>query len=138
MVSIQDADAQKLVSKVSDELKKKLSMPEWAKYAKTGVSRERVPDSPDWWYMRAASVLRRIYLDGPVGVTRLRSYYGGLHRRGHKPAHFAKGGGKILRIILQDLEKAGYVQKADKPKSGRVVTNDGKRFLNSIAKQVKD
>lgn len=136
MVSARDVDAQKLVQKTAEQLKEKIKMPEWAAYVKTGVSRERAPEQDDWWYLRAASILRKVYVDGPVGVSRLRSYYGGLHRRGHKPAHFAKGGGKILRAILQDLEKAGYVKQAEKRK-GRIITAEGQRFLNGIAKQAK-
>jgi small subunit ribosomal protein S19e len=134
MTSIRDADASELVKKVSEEIRSKIEMPEWARYVKTGISRERPPESEDWWYARSASVLRRIYLDGPVGVQRLRSYYGGLHRRGHKPAHFARGSGKIARTILQDLEKAGLIKKE---KKGRLITPEGTRFLNSIAKKMK-
>ena len=111
-------------------------MPDWAKFVKTGVGKERPPSDPDWWYMRAASVLRRIYLDGPVGVSKLKSYYGCRHRRGHKPPHFSKASGKIIRIILQDLEKINLIAKTEKPR-GRKITPDGQRFLNSIAKTIK-
>lgn len=135
MVSIHDADAPALVAKAAEELKEKMEMPSWARMVKTGTSRQRQPEQNDWWYLRAASMLRRVYVDGPVGVSRLRSYYGGLHRRGHKPAHKAKAGGKIIRTILADLEKAGYVKKAEK-KKGRVITGAGEKFLNSVAKQL--
>jgi len=136
MASPRESNPSELVRKTADELKKVMIQPEWSRYVKTGVSRERPPQG-DWWFQRAASLLRRIYIDGPVGVSRLRSYYGGLHRRGHKPAHFAKGSGKIVRVILQDLEKLGYVQKIDKPVKGRKVTPNGQKFLNGIAKQMK-
>ncbi len=135
MVSIRDAEASRLISKTAEELKKKMQKPEWAKFVKTGMGRERVPEDPDWWYMRSASVLRQIYLEGPVGVSRLRSFYGGLHRRGHKPAHFAKSGGKIIRTILQDLEKNNLVEKADK--RGRKITKEGQKFIDGMAKAVK-
>lgn len=136
MVSIHDSERQNLVAKTADALKGKIKMPEWAVFVKTGISRERPPEQEDWWYIRAASMLRRISISGPVGVSRMRSYYGGLQRRGHKPAHFAKGSGKIIRAILQDLEKAGLIQKSEKPR-GRKITPEGQKFLNSIAKQVK-
>ncbi|MBS3051072.1 MAG: 30S ribosomal protein S19e [Candidatus Aenigmarchaeota archaeon] len=134
MVSARDADQGKLVTKMSVQLKEHVEMPEWAKFIKTGVSRERQPEQPDWYYLRSASVLRKIYNDGPVGVEKLRSYYGGLHRRGHKPAHFAKGGGKILRTILQQLESAGYVRKE---KKGRFITAQGQKFVDNAAKLTK-
>ncbi len=136
MVSARDVEAHKLIEKTAEHLKEKIKMPGWAMYVKTGMSRERPPEQDNWWYLRAASVLRKVYTDGPVGVSRMRSFYGGLHRRGHKPAHFAKGGGKVLRTILQDLEKAGFVKQAEKRK-GRVITNEGQKFLDGIAKHVK-
>jgi small subunit ribosomal protein S19e len=133
MTSIRDSNQSELVKKAAEELKKSMKQPEWSLYVKTGVSRERPPENADWWFLRAASLLRRIYLDGPVGVPRLRSYYGGLHRRGHKPAHFKKGSGKIVRIILQDLEKLGYVQKAER--KGRRISPMGQKFLDGLAKK---
>ncbi len=135
MVSVRDVDADILVKKTAEELKKKIQKPGWAVFVKTGVSKERPPESPDWWYIRAASIMRRIYLDGPVGIERLRSYYGGLHRRGHKPAHFAKAGGKVIRVILQDLEKNSLIEKADK--KGRKITKQGQKFLDGVAKAIK-
>jgi len=134
MVSAREADQQKLVTKMSVQLKDQVQMPEWAKFVKTGMSRERQPEQADWYYLRSASVLRKIYNDGPVGVEKLRSYYGGLHRRGHKPARFAKGGGKLLRTILQQLETAGYVTKE---KKGRLITAKGQKFVDNSAKLTK-
>ena len=134
MVSIRDIESQKLVNAASDQLKERIKMPEWALYVKTGVNRERPPENRDWWYVRGASIMRRLYLDGPVGVSRLRTYYGGLHRRGHKPAHFARGGGKIIRTLLTDLEKAGLVAK---DKKGRALTKEGIKLVNVAAKKAK-
>lgn len=134
MVSAREVSGQQLVSKMSVQLKDSITMPEWAKFVKTGVSRERQPEQADWYLQRSASLLRKIYIDGPVGVQKLRSYYGGLHRRGHKPAHFAKGGGKVIRTILQQLETAGYVKKE---KKGRSVTPQGQKFVDQAAKTVK-
>ena len=134
MTSIRDVESQKLVNAASDQLKERIKMPDWALYIKTGVNRERPPENRDWWYVRGASIMRRLYLDGPVGVSRLRTYYGGLHRRGHKPAHFARGGGKIIRTLLTDLEKAGLVAK---DKKGRTLTKDGIKLVNAAAKKAK-
>lgn len=131
MVSARSADQSKLVASMSAQLKDSITMPDWARFVKTGVGRERPPEQPGWYYLRSASVLRKIYTDGPVGVQKLRSYYGGLHRRGHKPAHFAKGGGKLLRTILQQLEAAGYVKKE---KKGRSITAKGQKFVDAAAK----
>ncbi len=137
MVLARDVPQDVLTQKIAEELKRRAEVPEWARYVKTGVSRERPPEDKDWWYMRMASVMRKIYFEGPVGVSRMRSYYGGLHRRGHKPAHFAKGSGKIIRVILQDLERLKLVENTTKPKKGRAITAEGKRFVDGVAKGIK-
>jgi small subunit ribosomal protein S19e len=134
MVSVRDVNPQKFIERLKEELKKieEIKEPEWAKFVKSGVHRQRPPEQKDFWYIRASSILRRIYLDGPVGVERLRSYYGG-RKPGH-PKHFAKGSGKIIRVILQQLEKAGFVEKVEK--KGRKITAKGKKFLEKIASEV--
>lgn len=136
MVTAREVDPQKLVEKVKEELKKieEIKPPEWAKFAKSGVHKQRPPEQLDFWYIRAASILRRIYLNGPVGVERLRSYYGGARKRGYFPRHFKKASGAIIRKILQQLEKAGFVEKCAK---GRKITPKGQKFLDNIAKEVK-
>ncbi len=135
MVSARDVDTKLLIDNAATALKSEMEMPAWALFVKTGPHKQRAPEQRDWWYIRSAAVLRQIYLNGPVGVEKLRSYFGGRKRRGHKPPHFRKGSGKIIRTILLDLEKTGYVQKQGK--SGRIVTPKGQKFLDSMAKQVK-
>jgi small subunit ribosomal protein S19e len=74
-------------------------------------------------------------MNGPVGVQRLRGEYGGRKRVGNSPAHHAKAGGSIIRISLQQLEKAGLVDKVEK--SGRVVSNKGRSLLDAMSTQIK-
>ncbi|MEM5812776.1 MAG: 30S ribosomal protein S19e [Candidatus Aenigmatarchaeota archaeon] len=135
MKNIKEVEPEKLIKVLSEELKKIIEMPEWAKYVKTGVNRERPPEQEDWWWTRAASILRRIAIDGPIGVQKLRTYYGGLKRLGHQPSHFRKGGGKIIRTILQQLEKAGLVTRIER--KGRVLTPEGQKFINKAIKEIK-
>ncbi|RLF99685.1 MAG: 30S ribosomal protein S19e [Candidatus Wolframiiraptor sp.] len=137
MVSpVQLAEPMKLVQKVAVYLKenKVIEPPPWAPFVKTGVHKERPPQDPDWWYIRAAAIMRKLYIRGPIGVSRLRTLYGGRHRRGHRPPKFAKGSGAIIRKILQQLEDAGLVQKADK--KGRILTPKGRELLEEAAKIV--
>ena len=124
-----------LVSRMAVELKKveKIKPPAWASYTKTGVATERPPSQPDWWYSRSAALLRRIYLTGPVGTQRMRTALGGRRRRGHKPPHHYKAGGKVIRMMLQQLESEGFVAKTEKPKAGRIITPKGQRFVDRIA-----
>ena len=133
---MQLAEPTKLIEKVAVYLKenKVIEPPQWAMFVKTGVHKERPPQDPDWWYIRAAAILRKLYLKGPIGVSRLRKLYGGRHRLGHKPPKFAKGSGAIIRKILQQLEDAGLAEKADK--KGRVLSRKGRELLEEAAKVV--
>ncbi len=111
-------------------------MPEWAMFVKTSVARARIPTEPDFYFKRAASILRQIYIKGVVGVNRLRTRYGGRQKRGRgfKPEHFKKGSGKMIRIILQQAEKAGLLEKSNEnnKRAGRKLTQAGKELLGGI------
>ncbi len=136
-MSIAEVSPNALIRQLSEELKKlnELAPPQWSIFTKTGVHKERPPEQPDWWYIRAASILRRIYIDGPVGISRLRSFYGGGQHRGQVPTHFKKAGGKIIRVILQQLEKAGLVSKAGQ--EGRKLSTNGVIMVEDISKKIK-
>lgn len=136
MVNVQEVRANKLIEKVAGKLKEKeeLEKPEWAKHVKTGPDRERRPDNPDWWYNRQASILRKIYMKGPQGVESLRNLYGGKDRRGRRPERRRKASGKIIRTCLQQLEEAGYLEKAD---DGRGITSEGRSLLDKTTVEIK-
>ncbi len=139
MVAVQEVEARKLIARLKEELKKveAIKPPAWINFAKSGASRERPPIQPDFWYIRSASILKRIYLNGPIGVERLKTFYGGRKRRGTKPARFKKASGSILRKILQQLEAAGFVEKLDKKGvKGRKISTTGRKFLDKIAYEV--
>lgn len=133
MVSVRDIESAKFIAKLKEELKnvKEIAPPEWSHFVKSGVHKDRPPEQPDFWYIRSASVLRRIYLDGPVGTERLRSYFGGRKNLGHRPSHFRKASGAIIRKIIHQLEAAGYIEKC---KKGRKISNKGLKFLDTVAK----
>ena len=134
MTTGRDVPPDVLISKLSEELKEipEIQPPEWAKYVKLGVHKEFPPENPEWWYVRAASVLRKIYLKGPIGVQRLRLEYGGLRNRGVKPEHFFKGSGSVIRKILQQLEKAELIEK-DQGNKGRKITPKGMNLIDRVA-----
>lgn len=113
------------------EAREEISPPEWAAFAKTGAHKERSPDNPDWWYMRCASILRKIYLKGPIGTERLRIEYGGKNRRGARPNKFHKGSGAIVRTVLQQLERAGFVKK--RGNKGREMTDIGRSYMDKLS-----
>jgi len=132
---LHNSSLQKVIEKASAELKKipSIKPPEWSKYCKTGMHKERPPVALDWWYARSASILRKIYLLGPIGTEKLRRKYGGRKNRGHKPEHVYKGSGSIIRKILQQLEASGLIEKANrKGHKGRMVTAKGRSFLDKL------
>lgn len=141
MVSIQNAKPGKVIDNTAEELKsvKEVHMPEWAKFVKSGAGKNRPPMDNDWWYKRTASVLRRVALTGPVGVSKLRTKYSAKVNRGFKPERVYKAGGKIIRSILQQLEKAELIRYAEKGvHKGRIVTPKGQSFLSKAAKKSRD
>lgn len=105
--------------------------PPWASTAKTGSHKERPPANPDWWYNRCASLLRKLYLHGPVGIARLRVEYGGRLRKGTHIEHSRVAGGSAIREPLQQLQKAGFI--AIEAKKGRKLTPEGISLLNRVA-----
>ncbi|HQD25118.1 MULTISPECIES: 30S ribosomal protein S19e [Methanoculleus] len=136
MTTVYDIPAEMLIRQVAEELKKnpQIQPPDWAAFAKTGVHREMPPENEDWWYVRAAAIFRRIYTDGPVGIQRMRSAYGGKRDRGSAPNQFRRGSGSIVRKVFQQLEAAGYVSHTTE---GRVVTPAGRSFLDNVANSLK-
>ena len=135
-MQVQAIDPQKLNEKLKEELKKfkEIQPPAWSFFVKSGVHKERPPEQKDFWYIRAASILRRLYLNGPVGVERLRVYYGGRKKHRVSPPHHKKASGSIIRKILQQLEKAGLVEKT---KKGRILTPKGRSFIEKVAKGIR-
>jgi len=138
--SIYELNAQEYNLKLAEALKKveEFKEPEWAKFVKSGPAKERPIDDVDFWQKRAASILRGIYKTGSVGVQRLRTKYGSKKNRGFKPEAFKKGSGKIIRVILQQADKAGFTE-IQKPirgvrskKAGRILTDKGKKFLEEL------
>jgi small subunit ribosomal protein S19e len=138
--SVYDLDAQEYNLKLAEALKKipEFKEPEWVKFVKSGTSKQRPVESREFWYRRAASILRQIYKNKIVGVSRLRTRYGSRKSRGYKPEEFRKSGGKIIRTILQQSDQAGFTEiskviKGVKSKrAGRQITEKGKKFLEGL------
>ncbi len=138
MVTVYDVRPNELIEAVAESLKdvEEIDQPEWSEFVKTSSAKERPPQQEDWWYMRSASLLRKLYTEGPMGVNRFRREYSDKKDRGHKPDHSRPAGGKIIRTALQQLEEAGFVEKEDG--DGRKITPEGTSFLDGVAKQIKE
>lgn len=137
MTSPNDVPASKLIEKVAKYLKENVDAvapPAWSSMAKTGSHVEKQPQDPDWWYLRSASLMRKIYAHGPIGIEKLRASYGGRKNYGVKPQHAAKAGGSNVRKALQQLEAAGYIQTV-KPQ-GRRLSPQGRKLLQEAAEEL--
>lgn len=136
MTTVYDVPASKVIGTASRELKKlkPVSPPDWAKFAKTGSGREMPPDQKDWWYTRSASILRKIYIAGPIGITRLSKKYGNKKNRGYQPEARRRGSGSIITGILKQLESVEFVKTTRK---GRAITPKGISFLDKISHNIK-
>ena len=134
-----DVEPNELIDKAAEELKniEAIKPADWAHIVKTGAHKERPPARADWWYVRAAAMLRAVRKLGPIGVSKLRVKYGGKKHRGHKLDKFYKGSGNIIRKILQQLEKAELIKKAEKGShKGRMITSRGVSILDKAAKSL--
>jgi small subunit ribosomal protein S19e len=134
-----DVDATLLIKRVAEELKKDANIKPaaWAPFVKTGMSRERAPVQLDWWHVRAASILRKIFMLGPIGTHKLQTLYGGRKNEGMAPEHFYPGAGNNIRKILQQLEKAGLAKQTAKGvHKGRIVTPKGHAMLENTASAI--
>jgi len=125
-----------LLPQLATELRNRQAVvpPPWATFVKTGVHKQRAPVQTDWWYLRSASVLRKIYLQGYVGIARLSAEYGGKRDRGSAPYHAHSGSRAILREIVHQLEKAGLVQPYKT--RGRRLSAAGEKLLTAVSTDV--
>lgn len=125
---------------LAEALKKEeaFEKPEWSEFVKSSTGKKRPIEDEDFWHKRAASILRQVYINRIVGTQRLRTRYGGKKARGQRPSEFRKGGGKIIRVILQQSEKAGFLIKAEGQKKGRTLTGKGKEFMEKVASSIRE
>ena len=134
MTTPHDVPAQPFIEKLAKYLKENVDQiqpPAWASFAKTGSHVEKQPQNPDWWYIRNASILRKVYTHGPIGIEKLRADYGGRKGFSVKPSHASKSGGSNIRKALQQLEAAELIQTAKL--QGRKLTPKGRKLLQEVA-----
>lgn len=137
MTTAYDVPAKELIPALTKKLQDDPSIvaPDWSKFARTGVSKENPPETKEWWHVRCASILRKLYINKAMGVEHIRAEYGGKRNRGSKPNKAEAGSGAIARHALQQLETAGYVTKIKG--KGRVLTPKGVKFLDNTSFEVK-
>ncbi|MHA2394114.1 MAG: 40S ribosomal protein S19 [Promethearchaeota archaeon] len=133
-MSIYVVQPEKLIEVLAAKLRDfpEISPPEGLEFWKTAFYKELAPsDSEGFWYIRCASLLRKIKKHGPIGVNKLRKFYGGKNRKGSGLHHSARGSGKIIRVALQQLEAAKLIEINEK--QGRTLSSEGTSLLERTA-----
>lgn len=143
VLTVKDVPASEFIAAYAAYLKRtdKIEIPPWVEHVKTGKHKELSPYDPDWLYIRAAALARRVYLCKNLGVGALKKIFGGKKRYGTRPCHFVTGSGKIIRYCLDQLTKKGIIEYDEEEREsgkqgGRKITRKGQQELDSIAKQL--
>src|SRR2546427_13238313 len=99
MTTAFDLPAMPLLERIASHLASegKVAAPDWAPFARTGVHTEKAPVRKDWWFLRAAAILRKVYILGPIGTSRLSAEFGGARHGGAAPQKPRKGGRNHVR-----------------------------------------
>ena len=136
MAKVYDVPADELISKLTEILKtEEIPAPRWTMCVKTGAHADKPPQKSDWWYTRCASILRKIYLNGPLSVNDLRTIYGtGKRNMYYGARHHKDASGAIIRNAIHGLEKLGYLEKVEK--KGSVVTRQGMQKLDKLSTEI--
>ena len=130
MTTYYDIPADMLIPALAEKMSemKEIEQPDWSDYVKTGADRERPPTQSNWWSTRAASILRKVARQGPVGVTSLAQDYGGSVNNGAGPNTPGVASRHIIRTAIQQLEAAGLVELVP---TKEIESADGKQQLYS-------
>jgi small subunit ribosomal protein S19e len=92
---------------------------------KSGACSERLPTEPNWFMIRAVSLLKVLW-SNPIGIKKLQKRYGKMRSRGSAPSKKYSASGFLLRHLIQELERVGYLGNTFK---GRYTTQKAKDML---------
>ena len=132
---VREVAAAKYVNALAKHLEENrvIEAPKWSELVKTGYLKQMPPNNANWWYVRAASIARQIYMRHAVSVSGLSFRYGANENPGSSPKHHEVASRKVIRTILQQLEKAGFV--AQREEGCRVLTPKGVKVLEQSANE---
>ena len=69
MAKVYDVPADVLIERLAEILKNEdIPAPSWTPFVKTGAHADKPPQDSEWWHTRCASIMRKIYFNGPIGV----------------------------------------------------------------------
>ena len=136
-ITVLDIPANRFIEQFAKNMKKQanITQPAWSVYVKTGSAKQYGPEDPDWYYMRAAAILRRLYTQGTAGITDICHYFCSAKDGTVVPRHFRNASSGVISSILKQLEKQGLIEKEEG--KGRKLTDKGRKTLDQFASQLK-
>ena len=97
-----------------------IKKPKESIFWKTASFKETAPvDFENFWFIRCASLLRKLYMRKQIGINKLRKEYGGRSKNHTHKKHSLPASGAIIRRCLHQLESINLVKKVD---GGRSLT----------------
>jgi small subunit ribosomal protein S19e len=107
---------------------------------KTSHGNELSPLDADWFYYKAAAIVRQIYVSKSrnVGVGTLKTFFGRKKRNGVRPPKFIRSAGKIVRVIVRQLTPTFIepLHVSTENTLGLGITKGGRAQLDKIANKV--
>merc|ERR1711977_811475 len=110
-VTVKDVPADEFIKSAAEFLKRqpKFDVPKYHDIVKTGTIKEFAPYDEDWFYVRSASILRKVYL--------------------------ATASGAIIRKAMLELEKLEMMEHCSD--GGRIITSKGRAEMDRIAGNIQ-
>ena len=106
------------------------------------------PYAENWLFIRAASIARKIYIRGHLGVGALRAIYGTKNTKGTAGPHYRRSDGKVIRYCMSQLQKMGFldliIDQAENDKGqmtqistrGKQLTKKARAEMDKVATQI--
>lgn len=113
----------------------KVKLPENYDILKTGYGREHAPEDRNWYYIRLASIVRKIILKGRVSHGKLAADYGNRKDRGVRPSKKTGAGKYLIDTALKNLESMGWINWSQ---GNDILTSSAKEILSEIIEKVKE
>ena len=100
-MTVLDVDYNVFINALANKLKAdgKLAQPDWTQFVKTGVTRQYSPNEQNWYYLKAAAILRRVYIQGPLGIKDFRKIFASEKQSCVGKSHHVLASGKLCRVI---------------------------------------
>ena len=135
-IGVYDVYPNDLIVAVAEKLKKipGVTPPDASQFWKTASFKEKAPiDQENFWYIRCASLLRKLFVNQVIGINKLRKEYGGRDKNHVHKKHKKPGSGAIIRRCLQQLQGVNLVKTTEK---GRSLTPAGVSLLDKTALEI--